>query len=280
MFVAIGAQAGKTLRIEGEDAGNVFSAVEMLDGVGNGRIPDYSGKAVVVVGGGNVAMDAARTAVRCGAKDVSIVYRRRKDDMTALQTEIESAVEEGIGMLMLRAPLSIEKDADRNCSALIVQPQMTGLYRDGRPAPMKADKPPERIPGDVILIAVGQDIVSAPFADFGMETKRGAILAGDDTAVKNMPGIFAGGDCATRRAKSRRITSTAISGTTTRWPAGRKCRKRRKTCAFPPAGPSSRNGRPMRESGTSWMWKRGFHWRRLCRKRTAVFAATISAAAR
>ena len=204
MFVAIGAQAGKTLRIEGEDAGNVFSAVEMLDGVGNGRIPDYTGKAVVVVGGGNVAMDAARTAVRCGAKDVSIVYRRRKDDMTALQTEIESAVEEGIGMLMLRAPLSIEKDADGNCSALIVQPQMTGLYRDGRPAPMKADKPPERIPGDVILIAVGQDIVSAPFADFGMETKRGAILAGDDTAVKNMPGIFAGGDCATGPATAIR----------------------------------------------------------------------------
>ncbi|MBQ7534548.1 MAG: FAD-dependent oxidoreductase [Stomatobaculum sp.] len=197
MFVAIGAQAGKTLRIEGEDAGNVFSAVEMLDRIGNGVKPDYTGKSVIVVGGGNVAMDAARTAVRCGAADVSVVYRRRKEDMTALQSEIASAVEEGIGILTLRAPLSIEVDEKGNCSALIVQPQMTGLYKDGRPAPMKADKPPERIPGQVILVAVGQDIVSGPFEEYGMKTKRGAIIAGRDTVVKDHPGIFAGGDCVT-----------------------------------------------------------------------------------
>ena len=84
-FVAIGAQTGKKLRIEGEDAGNVFSAVEMLDRIGNGILPDYTGKRGLVVGGGNVAMDAARSAVRCGAEDVAIVYRRRKEDMTALQ---------------------------------------------------------------------------------------------------------------------------------------------------------------------------------------------------
>ena len=204
VFVAIGAQTGKKLRIEGEDAGNVFSAVEMLDRIGNGILPDYTGKRVLVVGGGNVAMDAARSAVRCGAEDVAIVYRRRKDDMTALQSEIESAVEEGIEILTLRAPLSIETDEEGNCSALIVQPQMAGLYRDGRPSPMKADKPPERISGQVILIAVGQDIVSGPFAEFGLETKRGVIMSGLDTAVKGLPGIFAGGDCATGPATAIR----------------------------------------------------------------------------
>ena len=207
VFVAIGAQTGKKLRIEGEDAGNVFSAVEMLDRIGNGILPDYTGKRVLVVGGGNVAMDAARSAVRCGADDVAIVYRRRKEDMTALQSEIESAVEEGIEILTLRAPLSIETDEEGNCSALIVQPQMAGLYRDGRPSPMKADKPPERISGQVILIAVGQDIVSGPFAEFGLETKRGAILSGRDTAVKGFPGIFAGGDCATGPATAIRAVA-------------------------------------------------------------------------
>ena len=106
-------------------------------------------------------------------------------------------MEEGIGILTLRAPLSIEVDEKGNCSALIVQPQMTGLYKDGRPAPMKADKPPERIPGQVILVAVGQDIVSGPFEEYGMKTKRGAIIAGRDTVVKDHPGIFAGGDCVT-----------------------------------------------------------------------------------
>ncbi|MDY5846199.1 MAG: NAD(P)-binding protein [Bariatricus sp.] len=208
MFVAIGAQAGKRLRLEGSDAGNVESAVEMLDRIGNGNIPDYTGKNVVVIGGGNVAMDAARSAVRCNAEDVRIVYRRRQDDMTALDTEIESAVMEGIELLTLKAPKSIEKDADGNCSALIVQPQMIGPYdRAGRPSPIDANKDPERIPCEVILIAVGQDIVSAPFEEFGMEAERGIFKAGLDTAVASLPGVFVGGDCATGPATAIRAVA-------------------------------------------------------------------------
>ena len=126
MFVAIGAQTGKKLRLDGIDAGNVESAVEMLDRIGNGSIPDYTGKTVVVIGGGNVAMDAARSAVRCNAKDVRVVYRRRQEDMTALDSEIESAVMEGIELLTLQAPKSIEVDEQGNCSALYTQPQMIG----------------------------------------------------------------------------------------------------------------------------------------------------------
>ena len=198
MFVAIGAQAGKKLRLEGVDAENVFSAVEMLDEIGHGNRPDYTGKTVAVIGGGNVAMDAARSALRCGAADVRIVYRRRQEDMTALDTEIESAVMEGIELMLLQAPKSIEKDAQGKCAALWVQPQMIGPYRSGRPAPMDAvSKEPERIPCDVVLIAVGQDIVSAPFEAFGMPAERKVFQAGLDTAVEGMPGVFAGGDCAT-----------------------------------------------------------------------------------
>lgn len=197
MFVGIGAQLGKTLRMEGADAGNVFSAVEMLDQVGHGQIPDYTGKTVVVIGGGNVAMDAARTALRCKADAVRIVYRRRRDDMTALDTEIDSAVTEGIDLITLEAPDHIEKDADGNCAALITQPQMTGAYRGGRPSPVKANKPPKRIPCQVILIAVGQDIDSKPFEEFGIPAKWNILQAGLDTAVADMPGVFTGGDCAT-----------------------------------------------------------------------------------
>ena len=205
MFVAIGAQAGKRLRLEGSDAGNVESAVERLDRIGNGNIPDYTGKNVVVIGGGNVAMDAARSAVRCNAEDVRIVYRRSQDDMTALDTEIESAVMEGIELLTLKSPKSIEKDAEGNCSALIVQPQMIGPYdRAGRPSPVDTKKDPERIPCGVILIAVGQDIVSRPFEEFGMEAERGVFKAGLDTAVENLPGVFVGGDCATGPATAIR----------------------------------------------------------------------------
>lgn len=199
MYVAIGAQEGKKLRLDGVDAENVFSAVEMLDQIGHGNRPDYTGKTVAVIGGGNVAMDAARSALRCGAADVRIVYRRRQEDMTALDMEIESAVMEGIELMLLQAPKSIEKDEEGKCAALWVQPQMIGPYdRAGRPAPMDAaSKAPERIPCDVVLIAVGQDIVSAPFEEFGMPAVRKVFQAGLDTAVENMPGVFVGGDCAT-----------------------------------------------------------------------------------
>ena len=197
MFVAIGAQAGKKLRIDNADAENVESAVEMLDRIGNGEIPDYTGKTVVVIGGGNVAMDAARSALRCNAEAVRVVYRRRQSDMTALESEIEAAVMEGIDLMTLQAPKAVEKDAEGRCAALITQLQMIGPYRGGRPAPIDAKKEPERIPCEVILIAVGQDIVSKPFEDFGMEAEWGIFKAGFDTEVKNMPGVFVGGDCAT-----------------------------------------------------------------------------------
>ena len=150
-------------------------------------------------------MDAARSAVRCNAKEVRIVYRRRQEDMTALDTEIESAVMEGIELITLQAPKSIEKTAKGACSALIVQPQMIGPYdKAGRPSPVDANKEPQRIPCDVILIAVGQDIISRPFEEFGMEAERGVFKAGLDTAVLNKPGVFAGGDCATAPATAIR----------------------------------------------------------------------------
>ena len=197
-YVAIGAQAGKRLRLEGADAKNVESAVEMLDRVGNGNRPDYTGKTVVVIGGGNVAMDAARSSLRCGAKDVKIVYRRRVDDMTALFSEIESANQEGCDLMTLMAPTSIQKDEEGNVKALVCKPQMIGPYdRAGRPGPMNANKPEEVIPCDVILLGVGQDIISAPFEEFGMKAKWGVFEAGLDTAAVGFEGLFVGGDCGT-----------------------------------------------------------------------------------
>ena len=198
MFVAIGAQKGKKLRIDGADAENVESAVEMLDRVAKGDIPDYTGQTVCVVGGGNVAIDIARTAIRCGAKDVRLVYRRRQEDMTAQASEIEAAGMEGVEIMTLQAPKSIEKDENGRAVALITQPQLVGAYdRGGRPAPVDANQPPLRIPCDRVILAIGQDIESKPFEDFGMPAERGVFRAGLDTAVQTMPGVFVGGDCAT-----------------------------------------------------------------------------------
>ena len=194
VYLAIGAHTDKKLRIEGEDAPNVISAVEMLRKIGDDDYPDFSGKEIIVVGGGNVAMDCARTAIRCKAKSVGIVYRRRQEDMTALASEVESAMAEGVEMITLKAPVRIQKGDDGNATALIVKPQVIGKVKGGRPAPENSDKPEQRISADVIIVAVGQDIVSKPFAEAGIPVERNKIVA-DATGDVGVNGIFAGGEC-------------------------------------------------------------------------------------
>ncbi|MDO4474159.1 MAG: NAD(P)-binding protein [Eubacteriales bacterium] len=193
-YIAIGAHADKKLGLEGEECENVISAVDMLREIGDGNYPDFTGKRVLVVGGGNVAMDCARTAIRSNAKTVSIVYRRRQEDMTALPAEVEGAIAEGIELLTLKAPLRVEADAEGKVAALWVQPQIIGQVRGGRPSPRKAAKEEERLECDLILVAIGQDIVSAPFEKAGLATKRGRIVA-DAAGASNRVGIYAGGDC-------------------------------------------------------------------------------------
>ena len=195
VYVAIGAQGGKTLKLEGADAAGVMSAVELLGKIGDGDYPDFTGKKVAVIGGGNVAMDCARTSVRAGAAEVTVAYRRRLEDMTALDAEIESAIAEGIEMMCLQAPVRIEKDADGNASALICQPQYISAVKRGRPAPANADKPEVRIDADIVLIAVGQDIQSAPFEEFGMEADRTYFVADEYLQAKGFENVYVGGDC-------------------------------------------------------------------------------------
>ncbi len=105
VYIAIGAQVGKSVKVDGVNSNGVYSAVDMLGEIGRGNIPDYTGKRVVVVGGGNVAMDCARSAIRCNAKEVTVIYRRRQIDMTALPSEIQGAIEEGVELLTLNAPV-------------------------------------------------------------------------------------------------------------------------------------------------------------------------------
>ena len=195
VYVAIGAQGGKTLKLEGADAEGVMSAVDLLTKIGDGDYPDFTGKNVVVVGGGNVAMDCARTSVRAGAASVTVAYRRRLEDMTALRAEIDSAMQEGVEMMTLQAPDHIEVE-DGRAVALYTQPQFIGPVKRGRPAPQKADKPLVRVPADVVLIAVGQDIESAPFEEAGMQADRTYFEADDGLkSVGSLDNVFVGGDC-------------------------------------------------------------------------------------
>ena len=195
VYIAIGAHNDKKLGLEGEDGENVISAVSLLRGIGEGDIPDFTGKRVCVVGGGNVSMDATRTALRLGAEHVTCVYRRRVEDMTALSEEIEEAMAEGCQILPLQAPARIETDSEGKVAALWTQPQLIGPYgRDGRPKPQNAQTKQFRIPCDYVIVAIGQAIVAQPFEAIGVTTSRGAIQADLTSAVPGAHNIFAGGD--------------------------------------------------------------------------------------
>ena len=198
IYISIGAHADKKIGIEGEDAvSGITSAVEMLRAIGDEEIPDYTGKKVVVIGGGNVAMDVARSSVRLGAEKVSVVYRRRKEDMTALEEEVVGAEAEGCDILELMAPVRIEKDENGRAVGLWVAPQMISDIKGGRPSPKKAEKEEVLIPSDLIVVSIGQGIESRYFEEHGVTVKRGAIEALETSELKEHKGIFAGGDCVT-----------------------------------------------------------------------------------
>ena len=177
VYISIGAHGAKKLGIEGEDAKGVLSAVELLGATGEGERPDFTGKRVVIVGGGNVAMDATRTAKRLGAKSVTCVYRRRIVDMTALPEEVAGAQAEGCEVLQLMAPVRVAVK-DGAVAGLVVKPQIAGAIKGGRPSPVNSAKPEQTIPCDIIVAAIGQRV-----DDTGLDLKA--------------EGVFVGGDCYT-----------------------------------------------------------------------------------
>ncbi len=199
LYLSIGAHTDKKTGIEGEDSEGVISAVELLRRIGDEDMPDFTGMNVAVIGGGNVAMDVTRSAIRLGAKKVTCVYRRRIEDMTAQKEEVEGAIAEGAEVLALQAPLRIEADETGHVTALWTKPQIIGeVDKQGRPRPNTASVEPLRIPADVVVVAIGQGIETRGFEQAGIEIQRsGTLAANASTQLPNLEGVFAGGDCVT-----------------------------------------------------------------------------------
>lgn len=196
VLITIGASTDKKLGIEGEDAKGVISAVQFLRDVGKNQNRDLSGQEVAVIGGGNVSMDAVRTAKRLGAKKVSIIYRRRVADMTALPAEIEGAVAEGIEVKTLMAPKRIEVDENGCVKGIYVTPQMISKIKDGRASVRPTGEEDVFIPCQTLIVAIGQDIEYQHFEEAGVPVSRGKIMTEKYGGFDNIPGVFAGGDCA------------------------------------------------------------------------------------
>ena len=205
VYIAIGAHQDKKVGIPGEDSRNVMSAVALLRAIGDNHMPNFKGKQVVVIGGGNVAMDVTRSSIRLGAKKVTCVYRRRMEDMTALPDEITGALSEGAELMTLAAPVRIESDEDGVAKALWVQPKLIGeADKSGRPRPNKANLDEVRVPADIVIVAIGQGIEIQGFEQAGVPIKRGTFVAGLSGQVSDMDNVFAGGDCVTGPATAIR----------------------------------------------------------------------------
>lgn len=211
VFIGTGAGLPYFLGIPGENLNGVYSANEFLTRTNlmkGYKFPDYAtpvkvGKRVAVLGAGNVAMDAARTALRLGAEEVSIVYRRSRAEMPARHEELEHAEEEGVKFQLLTNPVSIEGDEKGSVRALTCL-----RYELGEPD-ASGRRTPVAIPGsefemqvDTVVEAIGQGpnpLVTKSTA--GLElNKRGNIVANEETLETSIPGVFAGGDIVTGAA--------------------------------------------------------------------------------
>ena len=156
VYVSIGAQTGKSLRIDGVDAEGVVSAVDLLGAIGDGDYPDFTGKRVVVVGGGNVAMDAARCAKRLGAEEVFIVYRRSEKELPARAEEVEHAKEEGIVFHLLNNPTQILGDENGNVKGMeCIRMELGEPDASGRRRPVEVPGSQFTLDVDCVIMAIG-----------------------------------------------------------------------------------------------------------------------------
>ena len=210
VFLGTGAGLPNFLKIEGENLNGVYSANEFLTRVNLMKAydPEYDtvirhGKQVVVVGGGNVAMDSARSALRLGAEQVSIVYRRGEEEMPARREEIEHAKEEGITFRLLSNPTRILEDEKFNVKAVeCIKMELGEPDKSGRRSPIPKAGSEFTLPADVVIIAIGTSPNPLIFkGSEGLEQgKKGTVVAETETGATSKCGVFAGGDVVTGAA--------------------------------------------------------------------------------
>ncbi len=203
IYVAVGAQKSTRLKVEGENRSGVMGAVEFLRRCNLGQKPEI-GSNVIVVGGGNTAIDSARTALRLGASEVTILYRREKEDMPAQEEEITAAVEEGVNLITLSAPARLAGGGDR-VEEVVCQRMTLGDYdASGRRKPLPLAGAEFTLKADTVISAIGQQ-VDAGFQeqtsghDSGIEfSPQGLVKI--KTGSRTRAGetlVFAGGDAVT-----------------------------------------------------------------------------------
>ncbi|OHB55756.1 MAG: hypothetical protein A2173_05290 [Planctomycetes bacterium RBG_13_44_8b] len=196
VFVATGAQTEKKLDIPGKELGGVIDALQLLRDRALDKAESFDGRQLVVIGGGNAAVDAARSALRLGAKNVTILYRRSREDMPAYAEEIEEAINEGIELHTLAIPKRIVGNGNVT-GVEIVRARLGAADESGRRKPIPIEKTETILKCDVIIVAIGQipstDLLTWP--DGPQILPRGTVKVDRLTMATSTTGVFAAGDC-------------------------------------------------------------------------------------
>lgn len=228
VFIGTGAGLPSFLGIPGENLNGVYSANEFLTRVNlmgayepDSDTPVFAGEAVAVVGGGNVAMDAARCARRLGSKDVYIVYRRSEAEMPARIEEVRHAKEEGIKLCILTNPVSIIGDEGGWVKAIkCVKMELGEEDASGRRRPAPVEGSEHELAVDTVIVAIGQTpnpLIKSTTEDIKTH-KWGGIIVDEDTCATTKPGVYAGGDAVTGAATvilaagAGKVAARAIDG--------------------------------------------------------------------
>ena len=194
--MAIGAQESAELEIPGEDLDGVEDTLAFLRKANSGTLAEVDGH-VVVVGGGNAAIDAARTAIRLGAESVTVLYRRSREEMPALAEEVEDAIVEGVKMHFLSAPVSIEGNG-RVAKVRCVEMELGKADEQGRRRPIPVPGSESSIDVDRVIVAIGQqaDLGLAEGYE-GLEVDGRLFRANSVTQRSGESPVFVGGDVVT-----------------------------------------------------------------------------------
>jgi len=193
VLLALGAQISRAMRIPGEDKDGVWGGTEFLQKVALGDAPDLTGKRVAVVGGGNTAIDAARTAMRLGASEVHIVYRRTRLDMPAQVLEIAEAEEEGLQIHTLVNPTAIVGNSKVEGLQLIRQ-ELGDFDESARRRPNPIEGSEFVLPVDVVIQAIGQSTDTSCVGEAGVSFNRNTTIEVERNLATTRPGVFAAGD--------------------------------------------------------------------------------------
>ncbi len=197
VYIAVGTHKGMNLGIEGEDAKGVVQGIEFLRKV-NSHEKIEIGQRVAVIGGGNVAIDAARAAIRLGAEEVNILYRRTRQEMPALKEEVDAAEEEGVKIIYLIAPKRIIKENNKIKAIECIKMQLGEPDASGRRRPIPIPGTEHEIPVDQLILAIGQRPDKELLSSFGLDLNpNGTVKVDPVTYETNIKGVFCGGDVQT-----------------------------------------------------------------------------------